>query len=200
MSGFASQVATPGVTPPDPTKHVNYTLGMVLGVEDFTQEFAYSSGRDQWMVRELIGYGTVCGLRVTVEADNKGPRVEVTPGVAISPPGQMIRVTPAQCAYLNDWLAANKDDLNKRLQGQAGNAVTLYVVLCYGDCPTDQVPIPGEPCRSEEDHTHGNQGQGIQGSITHDAAPQLGNEWRRHTSPIADQGFVSLGNETRSKS
>jgi len=151
MSSFASQVATPGVTPPDPTKHVNYTLGMVLGVEDFTQEFAYSSGRDQWMVRELIGYGTVCGLRVTVEADNKGPRVEVTPGVAISPPGQMIRVTPAQCAYLNDWLAANKDDLNKRLQGQAGNAVILYVVLCYRDCPTDQVPIPGEPCRSEEE-------------------------------------------------
>lgn len=98
MSSFVSQVAIPDVTPPDPTKHVNYNLGMVLGVDDFRQEFAYLSGRDKWMVRELIGYGTACGLRVTVEADGttgKGLRVEVAPGVAVSPQGQMIRVTPA---------------------------------------------------------------------------------------------------------
>jgi len=30
----------------DPSKHVNYTFGMLLGVDDFKQEFAYLSGRD----------------------------------------------------------------------------------------------------------------------------------------------------------
>ena len=47
MSSFAPRVAGSAVTRPDPFKHVNYSLGMVLGVDDFTQEFAYLSGRDQ---------------------------------------------------------------------------------------------------------------------------------------------------------
>ena len=73
-------------TAPDPAKHVNYNVGMVLGVDDFTQEFAYLSGRDQWMARDLIGYGTVRGLKVATEIDSvKGPRVIVDPGVAVSP-------------------------------------------------------------------------------------------------------------------
>ena len=51
----------------DPTKHVDYQLGMVLGVDDFEQEFTYSSGRDKRIVRDLVGYGVVSGLRVTVD-------------------------------------------------------------------------------------------------------------------------------------
>jgi len=124
---------------------------MVLGVDDFTQEFAYLAGRDQWLARELLGYGTVCGLRVTIDSTSQGPRVAVGPGTAISPQGQLIRVTPAQCAFLNDWLAANKQAVLDRMDSPVGNAVTLYVVLCYRDCPTNPVPIPGEPCRSEDE-------------------------------------------------
>jgi hypothetical protein len=63
----------------------------------------------------------------------------------------MIHMTPAQCAYLNDWLAMHHQAVLDRLGSPPGNMVTLYVVLCYRDCPTDQVPIPGEPCRSEDD-------------------------------------------------
>jgi len=40
-TSFAQLAATPGTVAPDPTKHVNYTLGMLLGVDDFNQEFAY---------------------------------------------------------------------------------------------------------------------------------------------------------------
>src|SRR5437867_657862 len=104
MSSFAPQVAAPSEPPPDPTKHVKYTLGMILGMDDFNQEYAYLSGRDQWMARDLIGYGTVCGLQVTKEADAKGLRVAVTEGVAVTPRGQLVRVPAPQCAYLNDWL------------------------------------------------------------------------------------------------
>src|SRR6266496_4354125 len=82
------------VTPSDPTRHVNYTLGMILGVDDLTQEFTYLSGRDQWMARDLIGYGTVSGLQVTTETEaEKGPRVVVTEGVAVTPRGQLVRIT-----------------------------------------------------------------------------------------------------------
>jgi hypothetical protein len=144
METFTPRVS-PEVAVPDPGKHVNFTHGMVLGVDDFTQEFAYLSGRDQWLARDAIGYGTLSGLKVKIENDEKGPRVLVTPGVALSPRGQLIRVTPAQCAYLDPWLAANKDKL-----GQSNN-VHLYVVLCYRDCATRMIPVPGEPCRSEEE-------------------------------------------------
>jgi hypothetical protein len=153
MSSFAPRVATPRATPPDPSKHVNYNLGMVLGVDDFTQEFAYLSGRDQWLARDLLGYGTVWGLRVFTETESRGPRLVVESGVAVSPRGQLIRVARAQCAFLNDWLNLEKTrgELVDRLGSRPGDSVTAYVALCYRECPTDKVPIPGEPCRSEED-------------------------------------------------
>jgi hypothetical protein len=151
MSTFAP--ALPSVTPLDPRKHVNFTRGMVLGVDDFDQEFAYLSGRDRWMVRDLAGYGVVSGLRLSVGPppdgeEDRGPRLAVSQGVAALPSGQLVCVEPAQCAFLGEWADANREELEGR--SPAGD-VRVAVVLCYADCPTDDVPIPGEPCRSEED-------------------------------------------------
>jgi len=153
MSSFVPRATPPTLAEPDPTKHVKYTLGMVLGVDDFTQEFAYLSGRDQWLARDLLGYGTASGLRVVAEAEGGAPQVLVTPGVAVSPRGQLIRVAPAQCADLNSWLMSRREELGKRLGSLPGNAaqLRLHVVLCYRDCATDLVPIPGEPCRAQEE-------------------------------------------------
>lgn len=149
MSCFSAKATTSNMAEPNPTKHVNYNLGMVLGVDDFTQEFAYLSGRDQWLARDLVGYGTVRGLKITLDTDgDKGPRVAVEPGVAVSPRGQMICVPAAQCAYLKDWVAEHSEELTR--QSPLLGEVQLYVVLCYRDCPTDNVPIAGEPCRSED--------------------------------------------------
>jgi len=150
-SVFAVPAATPAAQPPDPSKHVNYTLGMVLGVDDFTQEFAYLDGRTEWLARDLLGYGTVCGLKVSVDTDaTKGPRVSVAPGSALSVSGQLIYVTAAQCAYLNDWLTANQAALMDIASSPPGD-VRLYLVLTYKECQTNQVPIPGEPCRTESE-------------------------------------------------
>jgi hypothetical protein len=154
MSTFTTE-ALQQTKKPDPTKHVKYTQGMVLGVDEFVQEFAYLSGRDQWMVRDLVGYGTVSGLSVSADTDpnNPKPRVLVTAGTAVSPRGQMIRVSQNQCAYLNDWLAMeeHRAEVMRRLGSPAAGSLPLYVVLSYRSCPTDEVPIPGEPCRSEEE-------------------------------------------------
>ncbi len=153
MSTFVTRPATPPAAPADPSKHVDYTLGMVLGVDDFTQEFAYHNARDQWMARDLIGYGTVSGLALTVANDANGPRIEVSPGVAVNPVGQLIRVCSAQCASLNDWLALNTAKLPATITQQVppGGDLKVAVVLSFRECPTDNVPIPGEPCRSEDD-------------------------------------------------
>jgi hypothetical protein len=151
MSCFSSSLNATTTTGSDPTKHVNYSLGMVLGVDDFTQEFAYLSGRDQWILRDLIGYGTARGLSVHTELDvAKGPRVVVEPGVAVSPSGQMICVPSAQCAYLRDWVADHEVDVSGSLSSPIDSTVSVYVVLCYRDCQVDNVPIAGEPCRTED--------------------------------------------------
>ena len=119
---------------PDPGKHVNYTLGMILGVDDFVQEFAYLNGRDQALARELLGYGTISGLQIAIESDARGPRVALSPGVALSPRGQTIRVCAPQCAYLVNWLGDNRREIVERLGSPPGDSVSTYIVLCYRDC------------------------------------------------------------------
>jgi hypothetical protein len=150
-SGVMQLAATPDAVAPDPSKHVNYTFGMLLGVDDFKQEFAYLAGRDQWMARDLIGYGTISGLKVSLDVAAKGPRISVSCGDALSPKGQMIRVCPAQCAYLNDWLTANQAEVQAAITSPLSSTIKLWLTLCYRDCPVDQVPIAGEPCRSADD-------------------------------------------------
>lgn len=151
MSNPTFTTTAAGGPAPDPSKHVNYTPGMVLGVDDFQQEFAYLSNRDQWLARDAIGYGTVCGLHVSIDpADHN--TISVSPGVAINPRGQLIRVAPRQCAKLDAWLALDttKKSLTELGLGASGD-FTAYVVLCYRDCPTDPLPVPGEPCRCDSD-------------------------------------------------
>ena len=150
-SCFSSHTNSMTMADPNPAKHVNFNVGMVLGVDDFTQEFAYLSGRDQWLARDLIGYGTVRGLNVRMEVDSiKGPRVVVEPGVALSPRGQLICVPAAQCAYLKNWVTDHSEEITPEVSSPPNSDLQLYVVLCYRNCPTDDVPIAGEPCRSED--------------------------------------------------
>jgi len=141
--------------PPDPFKHVQFTTGMVLGVDDFTQEFAYLTGHDHLLTREVIGYGTVTGLAMGkgLDGPDAGPKeVEVTvgAGVAITPRGVLVRVPSLRCARVNAWLDANRGDVTDHTSPPP-DSIRLYVVLCYRECPVDLRPIPGEPCRSEDD-------------------------------------------------
>jgi hypothetical protein len=149
--------AVTGSAVADPSRHVNYTNGMILGADDYTQEFVYHAARDQWITREALGYGTLCGLAVDVEADgDKGPRIRVSPGSAAAPSGQLICVGREQCGSLNPWLA-DPDIADKIRELAAGLTppdaidLTLYLTLCYRDCAVAPVPIPGEPCRSAEE-------------------------------------------------
>lgn len=154
-------VSTLTGVPPEPSQHVNYARGMVLGVDDFVQEFAYLDGHTRWLAREAVGYGTVTGLRVYVEDDgSNGPRLHVKAGSALVPSGKLVCVPADQCAILGRWLAKpeNAAVVTRLLHpasppvqpanGDTGS-LTLYLTLCASECLTRPVPIPGEPCRSE---------------------------------------------------
>ncbi|HYM79382.1 MAG TPA: hypothetical protein VE377_25620 [Candidatus Dormibacteraeota bacterium] len=147
MSTF--QTVTPSTQQLDPSKRVNYTFGLVLGVDDFLQEQTYFLEKDHSQYRLVHGYGTVCGLRVRI-ADGVTPEVRVSPGVAINPEGQEIHVEQEMCARINDWLTGNKEVL-QAVFGTPPVSLPLCVVLCYRECPSDMVPVPGEPCRTQQD-------------------------------------------------
>ena len=144
----------PVIGTPDPHAHVNYVKGMVLGVADYAQEHAYLIGRSEWMARDLVGYGTASGLAVTVEDDGmSGPRIHISAGSALAPSGRMICVGRDQCGTIEGWLskADNARAVAARVSGSPPDpTVTLYVTLCSRDCAIAPVPVPGEPCRSEE--------------------------------------------------
>ncbi len=141
----------PGTAATDTCKRVNYTLGMLMGVDDFFQDQLYEGSRRRELAREVLGYGTVHGLAVVIEPDgDKGPRVRVRPGMAWLPSGTPVCVEGDQCAHLNDWLLANRAAVDAGLSGSPAT-FSAYLVLSSMQCLTDQVPIPGEPCRSDDE-------------------------------------------------
>ncbi|MBZ5621152.1 MAG: hypothetical protein LAQ69_20860 [Acidobacteriia bacterium] len=143
------QTASPSLQKLDPSKRVNYTFGLVLGVEEFLQSDTYFLAKHYLENRLLHGYGTACGLDVVVQTTPQ-LEVQVTPGWAINPKGQEIHVRQLMCVRVNDWLAANQQALQAAL-GSMPPVLHLCVVLCYRECKTDVVPIPGEPCRTQSD-------------------------------------------------
>ncbi|MFN9200814.1 MAG: hypothetical protein ACK5WR_22285, partial [Planctomycetaceae bacterium] len=163
MSQQPSSPASPQSVSADPSKRVNYVQGMVLGVDDFTQQFSYHDARSRWPVRDLAGYGTVVGLPVLSKGNNNDLQIEVGPGTAVVPSGRRVVVSATQCARLNDWLRRELPALQTLLTAQSPTpgatpavdplkgTVTVAVVLSHVDCPTDRVPLPGEPCRTEEE-------------------------------------------------
>src|SRR5579862_264468 len=114
----ATTASVPAIGAPDPSQHVNFVKGMVLGVADYVQEHAYLAGRSEWMARDLIGYGTASGLAVSVEDDGtNGPRVKITAGSALASSGKMICVGRDQCGSINGWLA--RPDNARQIAGYA---------------------------------------------------------------------------------
>ena len=154
MNGFTGCGAGAWTVPPDPSKRVNFMQGLVLGVDELTQESAYLANRSEWLARELLGYGTVVGLRVSSETRSSGAAIVVGPGSAVSRRGRPIRVPMSQALALNEWLDARRNELPRRLGPGKGSPphdqLNLCVVLSYQQCGTDNQPAAGEPCRTDE--------------------------------------------------
>jgi hypothetical protein len=159
MSDFTAAAAAPTGTL-DPLKRVRYSFGLVLGVDEFQQEQHYLMERNRLHNRLLHGYGTVSGLAIELPAaDDPDAVLRVRPGVAVDQHGREIVVPRTMCVKLARWLERYGDFLDA--QGLIDDdptaspplppAARLAVILCYRECETDAVPVPGEPCRAQED-------------------------------------------------
>jgi hypothetical protein len=149
MIAQASPAAGPLQT--DPTKRVNYTLGLVLGVDEFQQDQLYHAAGRRGHNRLLHGYGTVSGLAVGPITQGADPEIQVDAGVAVDPAGREIRVPDRMCVKVNRWLDRHQAALRHLYGNTPVRPIPVAVVLCHRECPTDTVPVPGEPCRSQDD-------------------------------------------------
>jgi hypothetical protein len=154
MNGFTACGSSARSVAPDPAKRVNFVQGLVLGVDELTQESAYLANRAESLARDLLGYGTVMGLRVSRETRANAAAIVVGAGTALSPRGRPIHVTMPQALVLNEWLDARRNELVFHLVPGAGSPpgdhLKVFVVLSYHQCATDNQPGPGEPCRTDE--------------------------------------------------
>ncbi len=107
-----------------------YFEGQVLSAEDFEMEQNYFLEKQRLHNRLLHGSGVVTGLEVSIGR----ACVAVQPGGALDCLGNMVCV-------LEVTSFPPPNDGNR----------ALYVVLRYRECEEDSVPVPGKPCRSEED-------------------------------------------------
>jgi hypothetical protein len=131
-----------------PNKRVDYNFGMVLGVDDFRQEQFHFEWKSKISNLLLHGYGTVCGLKVSIEPTTDGDfELRIEPGFAISPKGEWIWVEKPQCARLGKWVQGSKAGL---IPPFLPGPQTVYVRLCYEECETDLVTIAGTACAAQD--------------------------------------------------
>jgi hypothetical protein len=127
---------------------VNYSLGMVLGVDEFQQEQHYFLQKEYLHNRALHGYGTVYGLQVALSRPAGAPndvQISVAPGMAVDQWGRVVIVREAQCARLGAWLEKHPaPDV-----GPSGEQ-RVYITLRYDECLALPQPIAGQPCSGSE--------------------------------------------------
>jgi hypothetical protein len=136
-----------------PDLRVDYQFGLVLGVNEFRQEQEYFLEKDYLYNRELHGYGTVSGLKVTAAPppDNLNDAlITVEPGMALDQWGRPVVIRNPQCARLGAWLAKREQQNPGEIASHRGASddFHLYVVASYDECEDALVPIPGQPCSS----------------------------------------------------
>lgn len=113
-------------------QRVNYTVGMVLGVDDFRAEQEYVRQRLNRRNRLLVGTGIASGLLVTVERDTGGSRAVIAPGLAFDASGNEIVID------------------RPFTQALPARGTPLFVLLRHAERLCHFVPVPGDPSSTEE--------------------------------------------------
>ena len=142
---------SPTIAALSPDLRVNYTFGMVLGLDEFVQEQFHQQEKDALHRRLLHGYGTSYGLTVSAAATNDTPQdyiVTVSPGAGVDQWGREFVIREPQTARIGPWLAdqvRGNPDLIAFLNDSSGG-FSVYLVASYATCLDNVVSLPGQPC------------------------------------------------------
>ena len=136
-------MADPGAASLTAPVRNRYFYGKMLDVRHLEMEQAYFIEHRRRLNRLAVGFGVVCGLEVTVGADDKA--ICVAPGFAIDGRGREIVVTEPICV-------ADPSQLTDDCGRPAGTAKEAGVTLClaYHECDTDPSPVLVDDCDVRE--------------------------------------------------
>jgi hypothetical protein len=137
------------VVPPAEFGRLRYFYGQRLGVVELTDEQSYLIGKQRFHNLRAHGVGVLCGLRAEryvfpqgLAATTLTTLLRVRRGAALDWCGREIVVGWDQCIDVAAWLAQHP----KARPAEDGNALRLWVTLCYRECPSDPSPAPRDPC------------------------------------------------------
>jgi hypothetical protein len=128
----------------------NYSTGMLLDAQDFTDEQTYHRGRLARALASLTGGGTLAGLRVSHRPATAAPatlpeEIRVEPGLAIDRLGRLIEVPRPACLRLQAWFDAEAaaDGGDRLRQGAYDNLNRFLSARAIAEAGTGgRPPIP----------------------------------------------------------
>ncbi len=90
-------------------ERVNYATGVMLQADDFLAEQTYHRGRLATLLRHMVGFGTLAGLRVVAPpVANNLIEIRVDPGLAVDRHGRLIEVQTPYCINIARWMLAQQ--------------------------------------------------------------------------------------------
>lgn len=132
----------------EPLRRVAYEAGMMLGLEATRDEQAYHRRRLNRHQYWLHGYGTLAGMRVSLQGetppdinDSVTVRLLVSPGIGIDGLGREVLIHETFCLNLGDWLAAQSETHLREGYDDANDTLWLKVCVRQQDCPVGQQPV-----------------------------------------------------------
>jgi hypothetical protein len=132
-----------------PFYSVNYSFGMLLGVDDFQTEYAYHSGKmrlhNQWLHRQGVVWGY--GVTLSQPDEQQAGILRVNPGLALDAVGRELHLDAVQCLDIAAWFDKHRNDPAFEFKTDAQTLTfDAHVVIRFKACLTRQVPAFGEPC------------------------------------------------------
>ena len=148
-----------------PLERVNFAPGMMLGVEATQAEQAYHRRKLNRHRYWLHGAGTILGFAVALQySSDSDPdpdediniKLMVAPGVGIDGLGREVTSFEPYCLSLNDWVAAQLDDLESSAQLADGlneqkDQLSLLVTMRQSDCPSAFQPVMAKSVNAGSD-------------------------------------------------
>lgn len=131
-----------------PLSRVSYEAGMMLGLEATRDEQAYHRRRLTRHQYWLHGFGTLAGMRVSMQPESHGNdsddilvRLHVSQGMGIDGLGREVMIHETYCIDLRQWLEAQDQAALLDGYSEADNLLWLNVTVRHKDCPQDKQPV-----------------------------------------------------------
>src|ERR1041384_6812467 len=135
------------LTPPAEFVRLRYFFGQRLGVLELADEQSYVVGKQRFHNLRLHGVGVICGLRAeryvfpqNAAASATTTHLKVDRGAALDAGGREIVVGWDQCIDVAAWYQQHPAIHPPPVSGNTPNSLSLWVALCYRECPSDPAP------------------------------------------------------------